>query len=56
MTTAINTTVIVGADGLTLVCSWCVPRARLVELSRQYDVSHGLCTACAAKLVAGATA
>ena len=56
MTTATDTTVIVDASGLTLVCAWCVSRARLEELCRRYRVSHGLCTACAAKLEGGATA
>lgn len=54
MTTARDTSVIVGADGLTLVCAWCVPRARLEELSRTHRVSHGLCTQCAAAFEAGA--
>ena len=56
MTTAIDTTVIVEASGLTYVCSYCVPRAKLEELSRRYQVSHGICTTCAEKFVAGATA
>jgi hypothetical protein len=56
MTTATNTTVIVGADGLIKVCSWCTPRAKLEELSRLYDVTHGICNICSAKLEAGATA
>jgi hypothetical protein len=52
MTTALDETVIVEPSGLTLVCSWCVPRARLDELNRIYRVSHGLCTTCAVKLLA----
>ena len=54
MTTATDTSVSVGADGLTVVaCAWCVPPARLRELGRTYRVSHGLCTTCAATFEGG---
>lgn len=56
MTTAIDETVIVDTSGLTKVCAWCVPRERLEELSRNYHVSHGLCTACAARMLREADA
>lgn len=57
MTTSLDTTVIVGADGLTVVaCAWCTPRARLEELSRTYIVSHSMCNNCSAKVEAGAKA
>ena len=56
MTTALDTTVIVEPSGLTYVCAWCVPRARLIELGRLYAVSHSMCTACAATFVSGGRA
>jgi hypothetical protein len=55
MTTATDETVRVEPSGLTLVCAWCVPRARLVELGRTYRVSHTMCTACAEKFEQGAS-
>jgi len=42
------TKTVIDPPGLIKVCAWCVPRARLVELSRESVVSHSLCTACAA--------
>jgi len=56
VTTLLDETVIVEANGLTYVCSYCVPRARLLELGRTYRVSHGICTPCTARFEAGATA
>jgi len=56
MTTALDKKVVVEPSGQITVCAWCVSRDRLDEIARTYTVSHGLCTSCAAKLAAGATA
>ena len=51
MTTALNDSVVVEPSGLTLVCAYCVSRARLDELARKYTVSHGICEDCIARFV-----
>lgn len=52
MTTALNEKVVLEPNGLLKACSWCLSRERLDELNRDYVVSHALCTACTARLVA----
>lgn len=48
MTTAINDVVTIGANGLVLVCSYCLPRPRLDALNVAYPMrcSHGMCPSC----------
>jgi hypothetical protein len=47
-----DTETVIDPPRLIKVCAWCVPRTRLIELSRESVVSHSLCTACAAKFEA----
>jgi hypothetical protein len=31
---------------MVTVCSWCSPKSLTVQLSKHYQVSHGLCASC----------
>lgn len=50
MTTAQNDRVVVEATGLVRLCSYCVPRARRLDLHRAHRVTDSICSACASVL------
>lgn len=52
VTTARNDVVVVELSGLVRVCAWCVPRARLIEIHREYKerCTDGLCPECSTRL------
>lgn len=47
MTTALNDTVVVGADALVRCCAWCLPLVRLAALHRAHRCTDGICADCA---------
>ena len=49
MTTALDDKVVLERNGDLKACTWCLSRARLDELNRDYVVSHSLCNACAVR-------
>jgi DNA-directed RNA polymerase subunit RPC12/RpoP len=50
MTTGTNDTVVVEANGLVYLCSWCVPLIRSMEIHRLHKTSDGLCPDCSLRL------
>jgi hypothetical protein len=50
MTTAAAPTLVPTADGLLVVCSWCIPPPILRDLHRLYKCSDGICESCIATL------